>query len=249
MTLGTPETSSRTSLANLVEYSGQSARRMSLGRMSLLVDPNGANIEGTQANSATIQFFKKKDRVEEIPEGSNIELVAVELGDISLQVECTGRVEANREVEIKSKASGEVVELPFDISDFVFQEDLLVKLDPLDEDRRVKQTRVALASSQASLRSAEARAREMRAKFEHVKKLFEKNLANAEELEIAETSYIQADAAREMAEAEVASDELNLAVAAAIFILCLAMNLDLFQPISNGDLDLEEELIAQIFEL
>ena len=163
------------------------------------------------AIGAAIAYFYKGNRNEEAPNESNIELVLAERGDLDLQVECTGRVEANREVEIKSKASGEVVELPFDISDFVFQEDLLVKLDPVDEERRVKQRRVSLASSRASLLSAEAQTRENRAKFERVKKLFEKELASAEDLEIAETNYIRADAAREMAASQVAGDELNLA--------------------------------------
>ena len=161
--------------------------------------------------AAVAYYYYRGNRNKDTPDESNIELVVAEKGDLDLQVECTGRVEANREVEIKSKASGEVVELPFDISDFVFQEDLLVKLDPVDEERRVKQRRVALASSKASLHSAEAQARETRAKFERVKKLYEKELTSAEDLEIAETDYIRADAAREMAAAQVTGDELNLA--------------------------------------
>jgi HlyD family secretion protein len=61
---------------------------------------------------------------------------------------------SNLDVEIKCKASGEVVELPFDISDSVAKGQLLVKLDPIDEERAEKQARVALASSQARLAQA-----------------------------------------------------------------------------------------------
>lgn len=142
---------------------------------------------------------------------SNTDLVLAKRGALDLQVECTGRIEANREVNIKSKASGEVIELPFDVSDSVFQEDLLVKLDPVDEKRRVKQRRVDLASSKASLHSAEAETKETRAKFERVKKLYEKELVSAQDLEIAETNYIRAAAARAMAASKVESNELSLA--------------------------------------
>ena len=161
--------------------------------------------------AAVAYYYYRGNHDNEASDESNVELIVAERGDLDLQVECTGRVEANLEIEIKSKASGKVIELPFDVSDFVFQEDLLVKFDPVDEERRVKQRRVALASSKASLHSAEAQTRETRAKFERVKKLYEKELASAEDLEIAETNYIRADAAREMAAAQVAGDELNLA--------------------------------------
>jgi len=79
----------------------------------------------------------------------------VKRGPIRLTVASTGRVVANLEVEIKCKASGEVVKLPFDVSDPVKKGALLLELDPVDEDRKVKQAEVALAASQAKAKQAE----------------------------------------------------------------------------------------------
>jgi len=79
----------------------------------------------------------------------------VESGPIELTVASTGRVVANLEVEIKCKASGEVVKLPFDVSQAVQKGKLLVELDPIDEERKVKQAEVTLAASQAKAKQAE----------------------------------------------------------------------------------------------
>ena len=67
-------------------------------------------------------------------------------GDIELHVEATGSVQSNLDVDIKSKASGEIIKLPYDVGHRVpayepgRNEDaaLLVALDPVDEQRRVQ---------------------------------------------------------------------------------------------------------------
>ena len=144
--------------------------------------------------------------------------VQVEKGSIRVAVSCTGQVVSNLDVEIKCKASGQVVKLPFDISDQVKKGDLLVELDPVDEKRKVKQAKISLSSSQArlmqskvnlriaqkdlaierksaeaALKSAEAHAKDARAKAERMKKLLEKKLASQEEMDTAETASIQAE--------------------------------------------------------
>ncbi|HUT33205.1 MAG TPA: efflux RND transporter periplasmic adaptor subunit [Planctomycetota bacterium] len=73
----------------------------------------------------------------------------VERGSIRLAVASTGRVVANLEVDIKCKASGEIIKLPFDISEAVKKGELLVELDPVDEERRVKLAEADLAASVA----------------------------------------------------------------------------------------------------
>ena len=144
--------------------------------------------------------------------------VRVEKGSIRATVSCTGQVVSNLDVEIKCKASGEVIKLPFDISDQVKKADLLLELDPVDEKRKVKQAKISLASSQArlmqskvnlqiaqkglvierksaeaALKSAKASAKDARSKAERIKKLFEKKIASQENKETAETAAIQAE--------------------------------------------------------
>ena len=61
-------------------------------------------------------------------------------GPIQQTVLSTGRVIPNFEVDIKAKASGTIVRLPYDVSDRVSKGEVLVQLDPLDESRNVAQT-------------------------------------------------------------------------------------------------------------
>jgi hypothetical protein len=66
--------------------------------------------------------------------------------EIQRQAAQRGLRPANLEVDIKCKASGEVIKLPFDISDAVKKGELLVELDPIDEERRVKLAEADLAA-------------------------------------------------------------------------------------------------------
>lgn len=143
----------------------------------------------------------------------------VERNSIKVQVESTGRIVSNLDVEIKCKASGEVVTLPFDISDVVKKGDLVAELDPVDEKQNVQKANVTLSASlarvakaklnlkiaQDDLANGEARARidhetavtrsrDSRAKADRVKQLYEQKLASQEEFETAETAGQKAEA-------------------------------------------------------
>lgn len=140
-----------------------------------------------------------------------------ERGPIVLDVATNGRVVANLDVDIKCKASGRVVTLPYDVSDSVTLGALLFELDPVDETRNVTQARVSLKSSnarlkqseqslrvaemtlatdqqraQVALKSAERKEEDARLKSDRMKKLLEKKLASQEECESAETAAVQA---------------------------------------------------------
>ncbi|MBW1841124.1 MAG: efflux RND transporter periplasmic adaptor subunit [Deltaproteobacteria bacterium] len=157
----------------------------------------------------------------------------VEKGPIHVTVSCTGRVVSNLDVEIKCKASGEVMKLPFDISDPVAKGDLLVELDPVDEQRKVNQSKISLASSQArleqsrvdlqiaeknlsverksidvDLKSVEARARDARSKADRRTHLFEKKLTSRENKESMETEAIQAEV--DLENAKIRIEELAI---------------------------------------
>jgi len=156
----------------------------------------------------------------------------VERGDIRLSVASSGRVVPNLEVEIKCKASGEIVKLPFDVSDAVRKGDLLLELDPADELRRVRQAKASLDSSKArvviakenlamaeqdlvterlraetAVKSARARAEDVRQKADRVKELLAAHLSSKEEYETAETTAVQAASDLEMA--KVAQEGLD----------------------------------------
>lgn len=160
-------------------------------------------------------------------------IMTVARGDIRQVVETTGRVVSNLDVEIKCKASGEIVSLPFDISDPVRKDELLLELDPVDEKRSVQQAEVQLSASQArmvqaeqnlkiaearlatgkkrveaTLKAAAAHARDSMARSERLKTLLDKDLTSREEYDSSQASAIQAEA--ELEKARVSLEELKI---------------------------------------
>jgi HlyD family secretion protein len=156
----------------------------------------------------------------------------IERGPVRQVVSSTGKVVSNLDVEIKCKASGEVVKLPFDISQAVKKGDLLLELDPRDEQQRVRQAEATVRASQArlinareslaladetlrtdrqradtTLSAARSRAQDARAKADRTRELLDKKLASREEAETAETAAAQA--AAEAENAATAIEELK----------------------------------------
>ena len=152
----------------------------------------------------------------------------VSFGDMRQVVETTGSIEANLEVEIKSKASGQITSLPVDLSDCVKKGDLLLRLDPIDEERSVMTARVSLDGAKARLAQAEltyqmaqhnlkteerraradlassqVKAKEAKSKFERSKKLLASKVVSQEEFESSQTESAQSLAALEDAKARI----------------------------------------------
>jgi multidrug resistance efflux pump len=138
---------------------------------------------------------------------------------VRLIVAATGRAVSNLDVDIKCKASGTVLKLPFDISQPVNKGELLVELDPVDEQRAVKLAQAALDASQAKLAqsrqnltvaeltlktdkskadaaivAAKARADRARIKADRLKKTMDQEFTSREDYETAETDAVEAAA-------------------------------------------------------
>ncbi len=75
-------------------------------------------------------------------------------GNLLVKVSATGVVEPNFQVEVKSKASGEVLSFPFEEGDTIPKGKLLLQLDKSDEVRNVARARADLASARAKLNKA-----------------------------------------------------------------------------------------------
>lgn len=145
------------------------------------------------------------------------ETVVVRRGAIRQEVPCVGRIVSNRDIEIKCRASGEIVKLPVDISDHVKKGDLLLELDPVDQERLVQQAQANLDASEArlatavnnlltaeksleaskqkvsaALDAAKARAEDTDAKAKRQKELLEKKYSSPEQYETARLAAIQA---------------------------------------------------------
>ncbi len=100
--------------------------------------------------------------------------VIVERGTFQIIVMANGVVKSIDRIEIKSKASGEIVELPVEEGDFISQGDLIARLDQKDE-------RAEVAQAQADFDIAKAELKQAQNTFERRNKLFQDNLISEEE--------------------------------------------------------------------
>ncbi|MBN1652246.1 MAG: efflux RND transporter periplasmic adaptor subunit [Deltaproteobacteria bacterium] len=143
------------------------------------------------------------------------------------QASASGTIQPDVQVEVKSRASGEVVELAVNPGDQVEKGALLVRLDPIDEERSIRESRAALISARARLAQAEAsvsvartEAKEAEARYDVRRKGFEKGLVSAEEHRSAENNAVVARNTVLLRQADVLSaraevDRAKLAIAEA----------------------------------
>ena len=141
-------------------------------------------------------------------------LVDILQGELVQKISATGAVEPNFQVEVKSKASGEVLNFPYEEGNFVKKGDLLLQLDKSDEIRAVskaeadEQSSIAslkkvknalilqknryktdLQTAQSTVESAEANLRESEDKLKRQKDLFAKQVTSQESLDEAQTAF------------------------------------------------------------
>lgn len=171
---------------------------------------------------------------------TTVSTAQVQKGPLRIVIASTGKVVSNRDVDIKCRASGAVNFLPFDISDPVKENDILLKLDTKDVDQAVERAKATVINSQAkveqakqnlliakanlitdryraeaNLLSAQARQKDAHTKFNRVRDLLAKKLASQEEFDTAETTATQSDADLKTAEAgleAIKAQELSILV-------------------------------------
>lgn len=135
-------------------------------------------------------------------------------GDLVIKISATGVVEPNFQVEVKSKASGEVLKFKYEEGDHIKKGQLLLQLDKSDEIRNVARSKADLASAtaklnkaktallsqktkyQTSLKSAQSQVQEAEAnlkesedKLKRQEDLFQKKFASREALQEAQTAF------------------------------------------------------------
>jgi HlyD family secretion protein len=130
--------------------------------------------------------------------------IVVERGTFQVNVSATGIVQPIDRVELKSKASGEIVELAVEEGDFVKKGSLIARLDQKDEKEQVAQAEADLDVATAELKQAERT-------FGRREKLFQSNLISEEErdqmqlaLAVARGKMIQATTTLERAKERLA---------------------------------------------
>ncbi len=84
-----------------------------------------------------------------------LKTVNVKKGELAVKITATGVVQPNYKVEVKSKASGQIIHFPFEEGDALEAGQLLLRLDKSDEQRNVSKSKAELSSAQANLSKAQ----------------------------------------------------------------------------------------------
>lgn len=105
---------------------------------------------------AAAMVFSACGQGEAAEESSRLSTVEVIRQDLALTAEATGQLNPLRKVEIKSRASGEVVEVAVDTGDRVEPGTLLVRVDPRDVQNDYDQAEADHEVAQERFRNAEA---------------------------------------------------------------------------------------------
>lgn len=188
------------------------------------------------AVAAGVYYFNQKKQAELAATESSQEQaprsVEVTRDTIDLRVSTTGKVVSNLDVEIKSKASGQIISLPYDVSDIVTTGTLLCELDPVDEERNVAQREAQLKAARArleqsmqqlqiaqsdvdtgtsaavaELENARVKFTELQGRMERQADLYRKQLVSSEELDILRSELSAAE--RGLRNAEIRVTELQ----------------------------------------
>ncbi|MCB9617382.1 MAG: efflux RND transporter periplasmic adaptor subunit [Sandaracinus sp.] len=148
------------------------------------------------------------------------EVRAVERGELVETAEATGKIEPHVQVEVKSRTSGEVIEVLVAEGDQVEAGQLLFRLDPRDAERSLEDARVALRRVQAELSQAranlavtEAQARDADATRDVSARGAERGLVSNEASRTAASSAEVARANVQLRQAAISASQASLAAA------------------------------------
>jgi len=121
------------------------------------------------------------------PPGPEFRAAAVEIREVDLAYSAEAVIEAVRQSTVSAQLSGRIVELRFDVGDYVKQGEVIVRID----ERAAGQ---ALAASQAQVREADAAARNARLQLERSRQLLVQKFISQAALDKAEADSRQAQA-------------------------------------------------------
>ena len=136
-------------------------------------------------------------------ESPSRQTVQAKRGDLILRAEATGTVEPMRSVEVKSKASGEILRLHVDVGDEVQPGALLAEVDPRDVRNRYEQAK-------ADLDVAVARTEISKAQLDRSQELLTAGVIAQQEHETKRLDYANALANQVKAETNFELAELQL---------------------------------------
>jgi len=121
------------------------------------------------------------------PPAPELKAATVEFRDVDLAYTAEALIEAVRQSTVSAQISGRIIELRFDVGDFVKKGEIIVRID----ERAAGQ---AVAASEAQVREADAAARNARVNYERSRQLLAQKFLSQAAVDKAEADYKQAQA-------------------------------------------------------
>jgi HlyD family secretion protein len=163
-------------------------------------------------------------------------------GDVVETVEATGTLEAVTTVQVGTQVSGTIKALHADFNSQVCRGQIIAELEPSLFQAQVEQARASIVRLQAEALRASVQREDADQKLKRARDLWNKQLIPATELETAETTARQADAAVKAAEAQIVQaraslnqNEVNLGhtiIRAPIDGIVISRNVDVGQTVA-----------------
>jgi HlyD family secretion protein len=153
-----------------------------------------------------------------LPDNSNdnsveLQTSVVKQGDLRLTVAATGVIAPYVEVEVKSKAGGEIISFPAEEGDDLKKGEAAVMLDPETEQSRVNQANADLLMTEARLDKAKINLKDAGRRLKRQQSLFEDNIISKQDLDDVIIAFEKAGSDVRIAEAEVIRSNETLKVA------------------------------------
>jgi len=147
------------------------------------------------------------------PDGEEVHAVKVtrlQTRDIVEALELVGSLEADRDVEIRSRVSGRIEELAVDVGDRISKGQLLIQVDDLQQKELVRQAEAAIRVTVAEKSTQDLRVIAARREHDRQQNLATKGVGTAQQLEAAESKLSIAEAESRLAASKVAQAETEL---------------------------------------
>ena len=129
---------------------------------------------------------------------------------ITQYVEASGTIKPINTIEVGTQVSGTVLKIYVDYNSKVKKGQLLAELDPSLFQANVDQSRAKLNNAKASLAKAKATLAYKKNNYQRYKHLFEKNYVSKDDVELAQSNYLQAKAEVSAMQAEVSAASASL---------------------------------------
>ena len=129
---------------------------------------------------------------------------------ITQYVEASGTIKPINTIEVGTQVSGTVAKIYVDYNSTVKQGQLLAELDPSLFQANVDQSSAKLNNAKASLAKAKATLAYKKNNYQRYKHLYEKNYVSKDDVELALSNYLQAQADVTATQAEVSAASASL---------------------------------------